>query len=269
MPLSCVYPEGPVRYLCQITGSVRHIIQAEHIRRGLVVSNWGAMASKAVAELALLLTIGCMRKLAQHTHRMNCERGWNPFTDHGCTLFGKKVGIYGYGRIARELIKLLEPFGVDLRVYSRGVPEEVFRRDGVRTCPDLDALFRHCDALIVAEGLTEGTVGSIGARQLGLLPDGATFVNISRAPIVEEETLCKEALSGRLQIALDVYYEEPLPPEWPLRGLKNVILSPHIGGPTFEQRPACGKLAMENILRFAQKQPVLNLIDLPRFHMST
>ncbi|MFA6962299.1 MAG: NAD(P)-dependent oxidoreductase [Opitutaceae bacterium] len=269
MPLVCLAPEGPVRYLCQISGSVRHVITAEHIRRGLLVSNWGNLPAKAVAELALMHAIACQRRIAQQFRNLYVDRIWSQELDPGHTLFGKKVGIHGYGRIARELIDFLKPFDVDLRVFAPGVPAEVFRAAGITACPDLDALCHHSEVFFELEGLTERSRSSVSGRHLALLKDGASFINVARAHIVEEEALLKEAVSGRLQIALDVYYDEPLSKESPWRDCRNVLLSPHIGGPTLEQRADAGRISLANMVRYACGEVVLHQVDLKRFEIST
>lgn len=142
-------------------------------------------------------------------------------------LYGKTVGIVGLGDVGLAAARLLRPFGVRLLGIRRGgapLPEidELFDRAA------LPAFLARLDVLVVAAPLTPETRGMIGARELSLLPQGAYLVNVARGPLVVESALIDALRSGHLSgAALDVFDEEPLPPDNPLWSLPNVFISPH------------------------------------------
>lgn len=87
--------------------------------------------------------------------------------------------------------------------------------------------------------------------------------------MVDEAALAAAAVTGRIQIALDVYVEEPLPASSPLRALTDAVLTPHVGGPTSDQQHACGRLALDNVRAFAHGEAVRGVIDLARYDAIT
>lgn len=246
-----------LRYVCYLTGSVRGKVAREFLERGGIVTNWGGTISRTVAECALMLTLDCLRQATRFAFELHVDRGWRePGGPPPRSLFERRVGIHGFGAVALELLKLLRPFGCDVEVWSEPVPEEVFERHGVRRAESLTALFSRNDVVIEAEALTPQSRGSVGWPQLGRLAPGAVFVNIARAAIVEEEALLRLAAEGRVQIGLDVFHAEPLPADYPLRGLRNVTMVPHIGGPTPDRYRDCTVHALDNLARFmAAKEP--------------
>jgi phosphoglycerate dehydrogenase-like enzyme len=254
------HPGFTVRYICHLVGSVRSIIPRRFIENGGVVTNWGGLVAPQVAEHALLLSLALLRNLAE----------WRPFIQQRnplarentadrlqtMTLHGKKVGIHGYGVIARALIKLLAPFGVDVTVYSEGVPEAVFRRDGVRTAGTLKELFRAREVLFECEALTPGNRGSVTGEILAGLCDGAVFVNVARGHVVDEPALLREAASRRIRVGLDVMVNEPVHGNSEWFKIPGVIVSHHIGGPTLDRYHQCREHAIANIKNYAGGRPV-------------
>lgn len=171
------------------------------------------------------------------------------------TLFGLRVGIHGFGSVARALIRLLSPFGVSLSAYSDGVPQALFSQHGVRAAASLQELFAGSDVLIECESLTAATRGIVTAGLLAALPDDAVFVNVGRGEVVDEAALVREANAGRLRVALDVSAVEPLTSDSPVVRCGRVILSPHIAGPTSDRYAECGSWALEKLGRFLDGQP--------------
>lgn len=268
IPIAAMPPLGIVAHT---TGSVRGLVPREMIERGLLVTNWGPAAAPAVAECALLLVLACLRRLNAWSFVMHRERGWNthPLGGDGIGLFGRRVGIHGFGNIARQFVRLAAPFGCDLRAYSAGVPDELFAEHGVMQAPSLEALFAESEVIVEVEALTPQTRGSVTEAMLRSLPDGAVFVNVGRGAVVDCRALERVAAEGRLQIGLDVYDPEPPPADSPLRGLPNVTLMPHVAGPTRDQRRACGARAVEALLRFAAGQPIDRPMSVEEYDRST
>lgn len=242
-----------LKYVAHLCGSVRNLVTRDMIERGLWVTNWGNIHAKPVAECALLLTLCTLRKTTRWTLAMHRDRLWPHEALHqSCTLLGRRVGLHGFGSIARELIQFLKPFGCPISAYSAGVPDEWIRQHGATPVKSLQELFSNVDVLIEVEALTPASRHSVTEDLLRMLPAGASFVNVGRGAVVDEAALIRVALEGRLEIAMDVYEAEPMPADSPLRGLPNVTLSPHIGGPTADMRRGCGARAVKNLLRFAR-----------------
>lgn len=252
-----------LKYICHLTGSVRELVPRVFLERGGLVTNWGSLVAPQVAEHALLLALAALRNLPS----------WGPGSldckDTTRTLFGKTVGLHGFGKIARSLRELLRPFGVRVLSYSKGVPADYMTAHGVEPCASLPELFANSAVLFGCEALTGETARSVTAEVLAALPDGAVFVNVGRGKVVDEPALIREAESGRLRIALDVVAHEPLPPDSPLARLPNVIYSPHIAGPTGDQFIQCGRQALENLDRYFHQLPLEAQVTLEIYDRST
>ena len=273
-PLLATWLESPdcaLRYVCHLAGAVRWLVPRSFLERDGHVTNWGDIPSTAVAEHALLLALAALRNqgawpaVIHDRPKAISHIEWL----HTRTLFGRKVGIHGFGRVARALVPLLRPFGVNLRAYSAGVPESVFREAGVATAASLEALFAESQVLFECEALTPKTSRSVTGHLLASLPDGAIFVNVARGGLVDESALLREAVSGRLGVAVDVVTTEPAGPSCELAKVPAVVFSPHIGGPTFDQYPSCGEFALRNIARFARGEPLLASVSLEEYDRST
>jgi len=238
----------PLRYVCHVVGSVRNLLPRAFIERGGIVTNWGERISGQVAEHGLLLALAALRNQA----------AWGPFVARPVaerqiadlrtrSLFGLRVGIHGFGAVARALLPLLRPFGGAISAYSAGVPDGIIDRHAVRPAASLVELFATSDVLFECESLTPASRGFVSASVLAALPDDAVFVNIGRGGVVDDEALVREGAAGRLRLALDVVADEPLTPASPHVSVPGSILSPHIGGPTLDRYADCGAHALANL----------------------
>ncbi|MBL9205879.1 MAG: hydroxyacid dehydrogenase [Opitutaceae bacterium] len=260
----------PLRYLCHVTGSVRQIVPRSFLERGGCATNWGEEISGQVAEHGLLLALAALRNLPAWPLFIARPVPLRHITDLNTrTLFGLRVGLHGFGSIARALLPLLRPFGVSLAAYSAGVPLEYYTQHNVRPARSLKALFADSDVLIECESLTPATRGTVTGEILAALPSGAVFVNIGRGAVVDEEALLREAATGRLRVALDVSTAEPLTPDSPVVRNGRVILSPHIGGPTMDRYADCGARALDNLDRFLDGRPLDSVISLAAYDRAT
>src|SRR5204863_9274238 len=104
---------------------------------------------------------------------------------------------------------------------------------------------------------------------LRMIPDGGVFVNVGRGCLVDEAALVRVAREGKIQIALDVFEQEPLPIDSPLRGLPNVTLLPHLGGPTRDRRRDSGQLALRNLRAFLRGEPLEAVVTRDIYERST
>jgi phosphoglycerate dehydrogenase-like enzyme len=250
-------------------GEIRRLVSRDMIERGLKVTNWGPLAGPSVAEGALTLMLVVSRRVTAHQMEMHLEKGWSREVAAAARgLFNRRVGIHGFGYVARALVGMLKPFDCSIRAYSAGVPADYMRSFGVEPAGSLESLFDEAEIVADVEALTDASRGSVTEALLRRLPAGAAFVNVGRGKVVAPGALEAVAPEGNLQIGLDVYDVEPLPADSPLRGLRNVTLLPHTGGPTPDLQPACGRRVVDNCLRFARGEPV-DAISLEVYDRST
>lgn len=251
-PLPAGLPVGPegLRLLAHTAGSVRRLVPRELIAKGLVVTNWGDSISRTVAEGAMLLLLGALRRAAHWSIAMHQEGGWKDASAVTGSVFGRRVGLHGFGVIARELAKLLRPFGVPISTFSPRVPDAVLAEYGVNRSPSLEDLFGNNDIIVELAALTPTNRNSVTEELLRMIPAGGAFVNVGRGAVVDEDALARVAAEGRIMVGLDVFTVEPLPVDSPLRGLRNVFMMPHLGGPTTDRRRDAGAHAVANVGRF-------------------
>lgn len=241
----------PLRYVCHVTGSVRRLVPRSFVERGGMVTNWGEQVGPQVAEHALLLALAALRNAAAWPGFIARPPESRWIEELGTrTLFGRSVALHGFGAVARELVKLLRPFGVSLHGFSAGVPEALFVAAGVTPCRDPVELLGRGEVVFECEALTPATVGSVTAEAIAALPPGAVFVNVGRGAVVDEAALVAASRLGRIRLALDVVAEEPLTPRAPVALLHDAVLSPHIAGPTVDRYPDCGARVVANIGRY-------------------
>lgn len=258
-----------LRYVCNLTGTIRSIVPSSYIEKGIQVTNWGNAISPVVAEAGLMLILAALRRLVSLNYSMRDTCSWREGADGIRTLHGKHVGIHGFGNLARSLVHLLAPFDVKISVYSPFLPEAEFGKCKVIRCTNLEKLFAENDVVVEAEGLSRETIGMIGRKHLSLLADNSVFVNIGRADVIQEDALIEAAMEGRFQIGLDVYHQEPLPVDHVFRKLTNVTLYPHQAGPTPDSYSLLGMFALRNLKAFSEGRPLQAQIDLERLEKMT
>ena len=241
-----------LRYVCYLGGSVRKLVTRAHLEKGLVVSNWGASISRVVAESALMLALASLRRAGEWMPAMQRDGAWKEPSLQTASLFGRSVGIHGFGRVAQELIRLLRPFGVPIGICAPEADDAHYARHGVTRVPTLEGLFSSNDVIFDLAPLIPATTGLVTEALLRRIRSGGVFVNVGRGAVVDEAGLCAVAREGRIQIGLDVYATEPLPADSALRNLTNVILSPHIGGPTTDRRRDAGAFGLANLRAYAE-----------------
>lgn len=215
-------------------GTVATMICKEEYDRGILVLSGNDIFARSVAEGCLAYTLMALRKLYDDVSSMK-QKGWRRIPGQNGGLIGKKIGIIGYGAIAKYYIGLLQWFQPEILVVSKYITQEEASGLGVRIAAAEEA-FETCDIISLHAALNEENRGSVTGDLLRRIKPGALFVNTARAGIVDEEAMMRELRTGRFQAVLDVYHKEPLPPDSELRSMENVLLFPHMAGPTFDMR---------------------------------
>nr|WP_122468546.1 phosphoglycerate dehydrogenase [Brevundimonas lutea] len=237
--------------------------------RGVAVFNAPYSNTRSVVELAIGLAIALIRDVADKSAAMH--RGeWNKSATGSRELRGKTLGIVGYGAIGSQLSVLAEALG--MRVIFHDLTERL-ALGNARRVGSLDRLLSEADVVSLhVDGRAENA-GLIGAPQLSRMKPGALLLNLSRGHVVEVGALAQALGSGRIGgAAVDVFPEEPRangePFDSPLCGLRNVILTPHIGGSTEEAQEAIAEFAAERLLGFLNRGDTTFSVNLPNVQLS-
>jgi phosphoglycerate dehydrogenase-like enzyme len=265
-------PESPppnLKYVCHLTGAMRKFIPRSYLEKGIRITNWGDSISHTIAEMGLFLILHGLRNANIHQENLHRLGHWKEEAPIDRSLFGRNVGIHGFGRIARKLVELLQPFRPRISAFSPPVPSDLFESCGVRQADSLHALFAENEIVVELEGFTPENRGMVQAQHLAALPDDGLLVVIGRAGLIEEAAFTREMLSGRIRGALDVFWQEPLPADSPLRGLRNLALFPHTAGPTPDQLHCCTDRALENLRRYLQGEALLEELDVSAYDRIT
>ena len=228
---------------------------------GVRVLHTPDVLSDACAETALMLLLNACRRgyEADRLVRSGAWAGWAPTQLLGMGLVGRRLGIFGMGRIGRAIAMRARAFGLEIHYHNRS-PLTAALAQGATYHDSLDALLGASDILMVAAPGAPALRGVFDSRRLALLPHGAVVVNISRGDLVDDDALIAALRSGQVRAAgLDVFANEPrVHPGY--RSLDNVFLSPHIGSATHETRDAMGWLLIHGIEALARHETPDNLL---------
>ena len=237
--------------------------------RGVAVFNAPYSNTRSVVELAVGLTIALLRDVTDKSAAMH--RGeWNKSATGSRELRGKTLGIVGYGAIGSQLSVLAEALG--MRVIFHDLTERL-ALGNARRMPSLEALLAESDVVSLhVDGRAENTT-LIGAAELSRMKPGALLLNLSRGHVVDVGALAQALGAGRIGgAALDVFPDEPAtnadPFDSPLRGLKNVILTPHIGGSTEEAQEAIAEFAADRLLGYLNRGDTTFCVNLPNVQLA-
>jgi len=279
-----------LRFVVVIGASVKSVSPEALLERGVVLCNTADAIAQSVAEHCLMVTLAGLRRLTDVDSQMH-RGGWPPrplsrFSARTVRnriaalgfvqaikpvlmpiarpidaripkgqsagwsdLRGQTVGLVGWGHIARHFVALLRPFGCDVIVHTASASEEELALHGVRRASLAEVLSARVVSL--HSGLTERTRGMLGARELALLQKGTVLVNTARGPLIDESALVQRLRGGDIVAALDVYDQEPLQRDHPLRKLRNAILTSHNASTTAECQRRVGRQALEMLLAWA------------------
>jgi len=247
-----------LRYVCYVAGSVKRLVTRAHLERGLLVTNWGGSISRTVAECALFHILACLRNTSHWAIAMHQPgvAAWKNGRTDARSLFGRSVGIHGFGPVARELVSLLRPWGCPITVFAPDATADLARAHGVERAASLEALFAENEIIVELAPLIPATTGLVTEKILRLIRPGGAFINVGRGAVVDEAALLRVAQEKKIAIGLDVYTEEPLPADSGFRALPHVNLTPHIAGPTIDRYPDAGAFALKNLRAYAEGRPL-------------
>ena len=217
----------------------------EAVRRGVIVMNTPTGNTLATAELTVSLVLAASRQIPQA--HMSIHKGrWDRKKFVGQELYGKNIGIIGFGRIGKEVAKRLLSFGTTITIYDPFATEEDVQSIGCHYAENLDVIYSQSDYISVHVPLTDKTQYLINKEAIAKMKKGVILLNVARGGILNEEDVLEGLKQGKIGgCALDVYEKEPFEKEAFLE-FENVILTPHLGASTSE--------AQENVAIDVAKQ---------------
>lgn len=237
-------------------------------RLGIAVFNAPFSNTRSVVEMAVAEMISLTRRLPEHNRLMH-QGIWNKSADGAHEIRGRTLGIVGYGNIGSQLSVIAEALGMNVIFYDSS---EKLALGNATKMPSLDALLREADIVTLHVDGRAGNQGFFGRPQIEAMKHGALFLNLSRGFIVEVEALREALEDGRIGgAAIDVFPEEPKkkgdPFESALRGLPNVILTPHIGGSTEEAQRDIGQFVATRLRDYVQHGSTSLSVNLPNLSL--
>jgi len=197
--------------------------------RGIAVMNTPGTNAQSVAELAIGLMLACARGLVAADRAVRAgDFGWR-LRAGGFELAGRRLGLVGFGAIARRVARIAQGFDMQVEALSRHATDAELAAQGVARASGLEALLARCD-VISLHGVPAGAP-IIDAAALAIVRPGAILINTARGALIDDAALAAALADGRLAAAgLDVFAPEPPRPDNPLLAAPNLVLSPHIGG---------------------------------------
>lgn len=230
------------------TNFLQNIDYAQCFARGIPVLTPGAVFARPVAEMALGMSIDLARGITENDRlfRAGQELYGRAGNRGAFSLYGTTVGVVGFGDLGRAFRALLIPFGCEVLVHDPWLPGIMIEEAGATPC-DLEDLLQRSRLVVVCAASTSDNARLFDACAFAAMPDGAAFVLMSRAAVVDFDAMLAEAASGRLRIATDVFPVEPAPADAPCRTTPGVLLSPHRAGALKGALLEIGRRTVEDI----------------------
>ncbi len=238
------------------TGMVNASIDMEAAKRhGVTVCGTRGSVGPA-AELTWALLLALMRNIP--AENANFHAGGDQWQlGVGRDLMGKTLGVVGLGKLGQRVIGYGKAFGMDVVGWSKNATPERCEALGVRHAPSLHELLGQSDVVTLHLTLNDGTRGIIGAGELAAMKPTAVILNTSRGPLIDEDALVGALTDGTISGAgVDTFDSEPLPKNHPLRGLPNLMATPHLGYVTQETYRIYYGDAVEAIRTWLDDAPV-------------
>ncbi len=248
-----------LKWLQVFNAGVDHPVFASVLERGVRLTTSSGTAAEPIAQTAITGMLYLARNFPRWTAGQR-DRRWNPMRppEFPRDLRGQVMLVYGLGRIGTEIARLARILGLHV-IGVRRHAAKTDHADEIHAPDKLAELLPRSDWLVLACPLTEETRGMVDAALLAKLPRGARVINICRGEVVDEPALIAALKSGHLGGAyLDVFAQEPLPPESPLWHMPNVVVTPHNSAASAGNDARINAIFLDNIRRWNTSQPLIN-----------
>jgi D-3-phosphoglycerate dehydrogenase len=241
-------------------------IALEHaMKRGVAVFNAPFSNTRSVAEMVIADVVMLSRHLGDRSREMH-HGVWKKVATGSREVRGKTLGVVGYGHIGSQVSILAEALGMRVVFHDTSAKLPLGNSQPLKS---LDSLLEQSDFVTLHVPETPQTRGMIGAAQIARMKKGACLINASRGTVVDLEALARAIREKQLDgAAVDVYPDEPEASnaegfETPLRGLPNVVMTPHVGGSTLEAQEAIGREVSASLARFAHTGATVGSVNFP------
>ncbi|MEU8079951.1 hydroxyacid dehydrogenase [Catellatospora citrea] len=251
-----------LRAVLHCAGSVRNLVSDEIWRRGILVTSAAEANATPVAEYTLAAIVFAGKK----AHVLAAESRLRPAdwddVHHREDLsnYGRTIGIVGFSRIGRRVVERLRTLDTAQVLVTDPYADPVAVAAAGGRLVELDELLTHADIVSLHLPELPQTRHAIGARELALLPDGATVINTARGAVLDTAALERECATGRLNAILDVTDPEPLPAGSLLAQLPNVMITPHIAGSLGSETRRLSAQALDELERLVHGRPPLDAV---------
>ncbi|MBI3549416.1 MAG: D-glycerate dehydrogenase [Elusimicrobia bacterium] len=240
------------RIVATFSVGLDHVDLPEATRRGVLVTHTPGVLTETCADFTFALLLSSARRIVEGDRMMRADKypGWDPLMLLGTDVFGKTIGVIGFGRIGQAVARRAVGFGMKtLYADVQPVFPEIERSLNARRV-EMDELFRDSDFVCVHTVLDASTKHLVNEARLKSMKRSAYLINAARGPIVDEKALVKALKQGWIRgAALDVYEREPKT-EPGLTKLPNVVLAPHLASASLETREGMGNLAAASLVEF-------------------
>lgn len=224
-------------------------------------SAWGNVTTAATPELCLGLILASSHRIIDGHQNMRAGR-WQQDIPFGEALDGKTIGLIGVGVVGSQVAKFANALHMNVLAWSPNLTAERANAVGA-TFVTKDDLIRHSDIVSLHLIASESTRGIFGAAEFQAMRDGALFVNTARAELVDQDAMMEAIRSERISAALDVFDQEPLPADHPLRSAPNVLMTPHLGFIKRDRMEALYGGAASELAQWLRGEPALVLGGAP------
>jgi phosphoglycerate dehydrogenase-like enzyme len=231
---------------------------ARLFERGIHVVTTASVFAQPVAEIGLGFALDLLRGISAADAAFAAgQEVWGLEGNRRARLLSRaEVGLVGYGELGRALHRLLVPFQTRLRIHDPWLPDSLIAEAGAEPAP-LDRVLSHSDVVFVVAGVTSENKGFLDAAAFASMRDGAAFILLSRADVVDFAALTAAVASGRISAATDVWPEEPMPVDHPARSLPGLLKSAHRAGALTEAFLRMGDLVLDDMALMDRGLPPL------------
>ncbi|PWU09287.1 MAG: phosphoglycerate dehydrogenase [Verrucomicrobia bacterium] len=238
-------------------------------QRGIIIMNTPGGNTISTAEHAFSLLLSIARSIPQ-AHASVLAGKWHRKDFEGVELYNKTIGILGMGRIGAEIARRCTAFGMRVLAYDPYLSPGKARMLQVELFENLDDLLSRVDFLTLHMPFTKETYHIIDSRRLHLMKKGARIINCARGGLIDEQALYQSLQNKHIgSAALDVYEVEPPPSDYPLRGLPNVVFTPHLGASTAEAQESVGIEIAQAIRALLLNGEIRNAVNVPSIDAKT
>ena len=231
-------------------------------KRGIIAMNVPTANTIAAVELTMTHMLSCMRKFPYAHNQLKIDRVWKREDWYGNELYGKKLGVIGFGNIGHRVALRAKSFEMDVLTYDPYIPSTKATDLGIKYTTNFEDILS-CDIITIHTPKNKETINMIGFEEIARMKDGVVLINCARGGLYNEDALYENLKSGKVAMAgIDVFIKEPAI-DHPLLDLPNVTVTAHLGANTKESQREISVQAANNAIESARGISYPNALNLP------